>query len=115
MSPPGKERRQSKVQKVVEGLGVKLHRFSPSGVEVWTVVGSECDFLVDFARTNEKMYCACDDFYFRVSSGKVAECYHITAAKKALREGLYSVTEFSDEEMSGFLSALVSDMFASIS
>lgn len=95
-------------------MGVKLHRFLPSGTCIWTVVGSESDFLVDPAMAGRKAYCSCDDFYFRVSSGKVAECYHLIALKRAMQEGMYSVTEFSDEEMRGFLEALVSDMFANV-
>ncbi|MDG7001916.1 MAG: hypothetical protein JRN15_22690 [Nitrososphaerota archaeon] len=108
--------RQSKIQRVVDGLGVKLHRFSPSGTEIWTVVGSECDFLVDFIpKMNRNVYCACYDFHFRVTSGKVTECYHLAAARTALREGMYSVIEFNDEEMVGFLEALLGDIFANIS
>jgi predicted nucleic acid-binding Zn finger protein len=109
-TPASKEDRRERAQRVVGNLGVKLHRFLPSGTEIWTVVGRECDFLVDIPPKSRE-YCSCDDFYFRVLSGKVPECYHLTAVKEARDRNMYSVVEFSDEEMPGFLKALISDIF----
>jgi predicted nucleic acid-binding Zn finger protein len=101
--------REDKARKVVENLAVKLHKFQPSGIAVWTVVGSDRDFLVDFL--NPKPYCSCNDFYFRVLSARVPECYHLLAAKTAAANEMYSVVEFSDEEFPGFMKALVGDIF----
>jgi predicted nucleic acid-binding Zn finger protein len=98
-----------KARKVVENLAVKLHKFQPSGIAVWTVVGSDRDFLVHFQ--TQKPYCSCNDFHFRVLSGHVPECYHLLAAKTAAANEMYSVVEFSDDEFSGFMKALVSDIF----
>jgi len=101
--------REEKARKVVESLAVKLHKFQPSGLEVWTVVGSDRDFLVDFQ--NSKPYCSCSDFYYRVLSARETECYHLLAAKTAAANEMYSVVEFSDEEFGGFMKALISDIF----
>lgn len=108
--------RRDKAQKVVEDQRVKLHRFLPSGLTIWTVVGGECDLLIDCEPSGQrKSYCSCDDFHFRVLSGKVPECYHLVGAKLAIQQGMYSVVEFSDEELPGFLTALLKDMFSHIS
>ena len=108
--------RLSKARAVVDSLGVKLHKFHPSGKTIWTVVGRECDFLVDFDPEDEtKLYCACGDFYYRVLSTKVSECYHLLALKIALREELFVVVNFGDDEYPHFLRALVSDDFRAIS
>lgn len=104
--------RMGKANKAVEAQRVKLHKFLPSGRTIWTVVGNESDSFVDFdLESSRKPYCSCDDFYFRVLSEKVPECYHIVAARKAAKEGMYSIVEFSDEELLDFLRALVSDIF----
>ncbi len=97
---------------MVERLAVKLHKFQPSGIAIWTVVGSERDFLVDFGRQNSKPYCSCNDFHFRVLSGRVPECYHLLAARTAAENEMYSAIEFSDEEFVGFVRALISDNFS---
>lgn len=105
--------RKGRASKAVEGQRVKLHRFLPSGRTIWTVVGTESDSFIDFDPGDlGKPYCSCGDFYFRVLSGKVPECYHLVAAREAVKEGMYSVVEFSDEELLGFLNALISDIFA---
>jgi len=107
--------RLSKAQAVVDSQGVKLHRFLPSGRTIWTVVGRECDFLVDIDPEDEtKLYCACSDFYYRVLSTKVSECYHLLAYKIALKQELYVTVNFSDEEYPQFLRALVADDFKAI-
>ncbi len=108
--------RLGKARAVVDSQGVKLHKFHPSGKKIWTVVGRECDFLVDVDPKDEtKLYCACGDFYYRVLSTKVSECYHLLALKIALREELYVVVNFHDDEYPQFLKALVSDDFRAIS
>jgi predicted nucleic acid-binding Zn finger protein len=104
--------REDKARRVVESLAVKLHKFQPSGIVIWTVVGSDRDFLVDFGNDNPKPYCSCNDFHFRVLSGRVPECYHLLAARTAAENEMYSVVEFSDDEFAGFMRALVSDNFS---
>ena len=64
-----------RAQKLIESHNVKLHFFLPSGRGIWTVVGNEGDLLVD--PDPEKPFCSCEDFHYRVMSGKVAECYHL--------------------------------------
>jgi predicted nucleic acid-binding Zn finger protein len=80
------------------------------------VVGREGDFLVDIDPHDEtKLYCACNDFYYRVLGTKVSECYHLLAYKIALKDELFVVVNFDDEEYPRFLQALVADDFRAIS
>jgi len=111
----GESSRTRKARAVVEDEGVKLHKFHPSGKIIWTVAGRECDFLVDFLPEDPaKIYCACGDFYYRVLSTKIPECYHLLACKIAFREQLYIVLDHDDEELPDFLKKLVADNFRSI-
>lgn len=107
--------RMTKARAVVAGQGVKLHRFFPSGRTILTVVGRECEFLVDYDPGETKYFCACGDFYYRVLSERVSECYHLLACKIAFSEQLYVVVNFKDEELPAFMKALVSDIFGSLS
>jgi len=108
--------RDKKARDAVESQSVKLHRFFPSGRKFWTVVGRDCDFLVDFDfGSKDKSYCSCSDFYFRVLSERIPECYHLLAVKIALKEEMYSVIDFDDAEFAQFLRALVKDIFWNVS
>ncbi|MDA4111195.1 MAG: hypothetical protein OK439_01545 [Thaumarchaeota archaeon] len=104
--------RADRARKVVESQAVKLHRFLPSGITVWTVVGRDRDFFIDPGLENHRPYCSCNDFHFRVLGGLIPECYHLLAARTASENEMYSVIEFSDEEFPGFLRALISDNFS---
>ncbi|MHB1908062.1 MAG: hypothetical protein ACYCQJ_04215 [Nitrososphaerales archaeon] len=112
--PLGKNR-EEKANKVLEDRAVKVHCFVPSGREIVTVLGNEGDSLVSYAENGARSYCSCDDFYFRVQSGSVPECYHLIAVRRALQNGQYSKVSFSDEEFAPFVSALVKDIFSHIS
>ena len=105
-------KRIARAQKLVENQCVKMHLFVPSGRKVWTVVGVQGDSLVDVDEKEIRQYCSCDDFHYRVLSGKVPECYHLIAARRAIAEGQYAEIEFSDEEFEPFLHALVRDLFS---
>ena len=65
--------------------------------------------------SGDKSYCSCSDFYFRVLSERIPECYHLLAVKIALKEEMYSVIDFNDEEFAPFLRALVKDNFRNVS
>jgi predicted nucleic acid-binding Zn finger protein len=107
--------RQEKAQKVLSNLGVKLQIFKPSGRELWTVVGTDGDFIVDYEPSARRPpYCSCQDFHFRVLSGAVSECYHLIAIKQARAQQLHSTVIFADEEYEGFLRALLQDVFSRI-
>lgn len=116
------QNREQKAQKVVENLAVKYHRFEPSGRELWTVIGSDTDFLVysgnpDGPEEAERLrpYCSCDDYHFRVLGGQIPECYHLIALRRAREENRFSTTVFSDEEYRSFVRGLVKDIFSVIS
>lgn len=109
-------KRQGKAKKVLSNLGVKLQIFKPSGRELWTVVGTDGDFIVDYDSTGRRpSYCSCQDFHFRVLSGTVSECYHLIALKQARAHRQHSTIVFTDEEYEGFLRALLGDVFSRIS
>lgn len=104
-----------RASKVVEEEGVKLNKFSPSGISIWTVAGRDCSYLVDCAPPGGKSYCSCDDFHYRVLSGKVGECYHLVAARKAIAKEMYNVIEHRDDEYPSFMKKLLTEVFANIS
>ena len=112
--PLGKNR-EERANKVLEERGVKVHYFVPSGREIVTVLGNEGDSLVSYGNEKTHSYCSCDDFYFRVQSGSVPECYHLIAVRRALQNGQYSKISFADEEFVSFIKALVKDVFSHIS
>jgi len=108
--------RKKKADLVVKNLGVKLQTFKPSGREIWTVLGSDGDSLVDYDPLEKRPpYCSCEDYHFRVLGGKIPECYHLIATKQARSKKLYSEVTFSDDEFEGFLTALLTDLFSRIS
>lgn len=108
--------RAQKAQNSVEELAVKCHQFKPSGRELWTVVGTDCDFLIDYDPSGARQaYCSCDDYHFRVLGGSIPECYHLIAVKKARDQNKFSTIIFSDDEYEGFLRGLVKDIFSHIS
>ena len=108
--------RLARASKVVEEEGVKLNRFSPSGISIWTVAGRDCNYLVDCAPLGGgKSYCSCDDFHYRVLSGRVGECYHLVAARKAISDEMYAIIEHRDDEYSCFMKKLLTEIFANIS
>lgn len=105
-----------RAQRLVEGEGVLLHRFLPSGLEIWTVIGRGCEYLVDLPVSDlRKPYCACDDFHYRVLSGKSEDCYHLVAVKNAIAEERYAVMELQDSDFLSFAKKLMSSIFVNIS
>jgi predicted nucleic acid-binding Zn finger protein len=85
---------------------VKLHKFSPSEREIWTVVGREGDQLVD----ESQPYCSCKYFYYRVLSGKDDICYHLLGLVMAKQINAYDIIEFQDYEYTSFLESLLKDV-----
>ena len=93
-----------KAWEAVKRGAVKLHRFLPSGREIWTVVGME-EHLVD----DEEGYCSCRHYYFSAMR-KGGVCYHILAVRMAKELGLYELIEMDDEEYPTFLALLLEDL-----
>jgi len=92
--------------RLVNSQSVKLHKFSPSGRELWTVVGKEGDQLVD----QEQPYCSCRDFHYRVLGEKEETCYHLLGLKIAKQLKAFDIVEFDDMEYPQFLAALLNDL-----
>ena len=52
----------SRIDKLINNGGVKLHKFLPSNREIWTVIGSLGDQII-FINNN---YCTCKALYFSI-------------------------------------------------
>jgi len=102
-----KKDEKSKIQLVLDRRGVKKHIFLPSKIEIWTVTGDECDYLV-----NEKPpFCTCKDFYYLCLIKKKKKiCYHIKALLLAKRKGKYATYFFNDEELELFTKLVFNDL-----
>lgn len=88
---------------LVSSRSIKLHRFLPSGRELWTAVGREGDQLVD----DGQPFCSCRDFYYRVMGEKEDLCYHLLGLRMAKRSGEFDTITFHDAEYSAFLMCLL--------
>ncbi|MBE44954.1 MAG: hypothetical protein CMO16_07255 [Thaumarchaeota archaeon] len=93
---------------VILRKGVKLHLFKPSNRRIWTIVGRNNEYWVD----PENNFCSCKDYYFQTLSGK-EKCYHLRIIDIAKRKKLIDSIEFSDDEYTIFLKALISDIYFS--
>jgi predicted nucleic acid-binding Zn finger protein len=103
-----RDTRVEKAVKVALGKGVKLHLFKPSNREIWSIVGKDNEYWVD----PENNFCSCKDYYFQTLSGK-EKCYHLQIIEVAKRKKLVDIVEFSDDEYTPFIKALIYDMFLS--
>ena len=74
------------INTVINEGRVKLHKFMPSGRELWTVVGRTGDNLI-FPHDD---YCSCTGFYFSLMRKNRSICYHIQSLKIAKNKKKYS-------------------------
>ena len=81
---------------------VKLHKFQPSGRELWTVIGNYGDHLI---LINDD-YCSCRGFYFSLMRKNTSICYHIRSLKIAKNKKKYSCIEISDYDYYTFFKLL---------
>lgn len=94
----------ARVRRIVDGHGVKLHAFEPSGRRVWTVLGDGDEHWVD----PDRRYCSCPAFGFaRLRGGGPAVCYHLEAVRSACARGRHEVVMFSDDEYARFVAGLL--------
>ncbi len=98
--------KMKKAIKIVESNRIKLHRFLPSGREIWTAVGSDGDNLLN----NSQPYCSCRDFHFRLITDKEIECYHLLALRIAIKSKKYDSFNFHDEEYYFFIHGLIEEL-----
>ena len=84
---------------IVEQKKVTLYIFNPSGRRVWIVTGKSQDYeILPMAE-----FCACNDYYFRVISGKTPLCYHLIAQKLAEALQKYTLIKEKDKMYSTFM------------
>jgi len=91
-----------KATEIVDSGGVKQHVFKPSDTEIWTVVGSEGEYLV----SNDPPLCTCPAFYFSLTRGKKKECHHLLALTLAKKRSHVAVIIGHDDEIPSFLGLL---------
>jgi len=97
----------SRINKLIENGGVKMHKFLPSNREIWTVVGSLGDQII-FINTN---YCTCKALYFSIMRNKFQLCYHLQAVLLAQKTHKYIITEISDHDYYDFISLLTKSIY----
>jgi len=84
---------------------VKLHKFQPSGMVIWTMVGKKREHWVDA----ELGFCSCNRFFYRtLSNGQ--NCYHLTCVISARKTQKFTTIEFDDSEQKIFVDGLISDL-----
>ena len=98
--------KNERVKSIIESKSIKLHRFLPSGRQVWTVIGKEGDQLVDISQP----YCSCRDFHFKFLTYSILECYHLVAIRKVLLTNFYDIIDFQDAEFLPFMQGLIKDL-----
>src|SRR3989442_7587053 len=86
------QKRFSQAMELVEEEKVRRYVFSPSGRTIWVVAGKHGEYQV----LPESMFCSCDDYFFRVMSGKKQVCYHIIAQQMGEALGKYRTTDLAD-------------------
>ena len=84
---------------------VKLHVFSPSGRELWTVVGRGGEHWVD----PEAGYCSGPAAYFGRGRGG-GRCYHLESALLARRGGGARRSDFDDSEYARFVAGIAASL-----
>jgi len=92
----------SRIDKLINNGGVKLHKFLPSNREIWTVIGSLGDQII-FINNN---YCTCKALYFSIMRNNFQICYHLQAVLTAQKNEKYVIIEISDYDYYNFISLL---------
>jgi predicted nucleic acid-binding Zn finger protein len=84
---------------------VKIHRFSPSGRRICSVVGKDAEYWTE----PELGFCSCKSYYYRsLSSGK--PCYHLTNTVKSIKEKTFTALGFEDSEYDQIIKAIIHDL-----
>ncbi len=97
--------KQDKINSIVEERRVKLHLFSPSKREIWTIVGKEKEHWID----PYSDYCSCSGYYFGMIKSNTP-CYHLESISIAKKENKFEIIEFDDVEYESFISGIISDL-----
>src|SRR3989442_1491005 len=86
------QKRFNQAMELVEEEKVSKYVFSPSGRTIWVVAGKHGEYQV----LPERMFCSCDDYFFRVMSRKKQGCYHLFAHQMGEALGKYRTTDLAD-------------------
>jgi predicted nucleic acid-binding Zn finger protein len=98
-----------RIEETVNLGSVKLHLFSPSGREIWTVVGKDDEHWAD----PELQFCTCKHYYYKSMSNHQM-CYHIKSIEQAKQYHKFVRTDFNDAEYNTFLKVLFLDNTAKL-
>jgi len=97
--------KQEKIDSIITERRIKLHKFTPSNREIWTVVGKDKEHWID----PDTKFCSCSGFYFGMIKNNTP-CYHIESIILAKKEKKFEKIEFLDEEFESFISGIVRDL-----
>ncbi len=83
-----------------DGNRITKHRFLPSGLEVWVILGSGKEYIL-----YPNLYCQCKSFTMETIYRKRTyfPCKHLLAQKFASILGRYDTETHKDREWSGFM------------
>jgi predicted nucleic acid-binding Zn finger protein len=94
---------EAKVEKIVTSGGIKRHIFLPSGIQIWTVVGNDGEYI----QLPDRELCTCPRFFFALLRGDAILCHHIKALKVARNTSNYRQIEGHDSELPALASLLL--------
>lgn len=94
---------EDKISRILSSGGVKRHLFNPSGLELWTVVGSEGEYI----QFPNKGLCSCPQSFFKRIHEETKMCYHALAVRMAQSDGKYVTVECRDDEIHILLGLLL--------
>ena len=98
-----------RIEEAVNLGSVKLHVFSPSKMEIWTVVGKDDEHWADL----ELQFCSCKHYYYKTMSND-GICYHIKSIEQAKQRNKFVRTDFNDAEYNAFLKVVLLDNTANL-
>ena len=91
--------------KLFNNYKLKLHYFTPSKRELWTIVGRDDEYWLD----PELDYCTCKHYYFKTLSGK-DKCQHLKVLNELIKTETFDKIDYSDEEYYDFLALIIKDI-----
>jgi predicted nucleic acid-binding Zn finger protein len=91
---------------IINNKGVKLHVFYPSGLEFWTVVGKDGEYV----QFEQGALCSCPAFFFNILRNSNKVCHHVNALKLSKEKSTYKKIVGDDTEITIFIKLLLLDV-----
>jgi|BEDMetMinimDraft_2_1075160.scaffolds.fasta_scaffold09707_2 predicted nucleic acid-binding Zn finger protein len=96
----------TKTMEIINNKGVKLHIFYPSGLEFWTVVGKDGEYV----QFEQGALCSCPAFFFNILRNSDGTCHHVNALKLSKEKLTYKKIVGNDSEVTIFIKLLSFDV-----